>query len=318
MNQPQTKSSKTKTATGLEPKTHKDGVSDLIKCKICGESHVYLTPHLKEMHNLTSKEYKAKFPNSRLTGRRFTEYGAARSAGTDTDRIACAVCGQTMTAMTGTHTRGHGMTLPEYRAKFPDVPWKVPRVQKVQSEKARAHVLKQNQDPEFKESLRRGVQKTRDMGYGTPHYTYTSKGGASLTLRSKMEICVAAWLDYVEETWEYEATTYRVTDVNGKEADYLPDFFIPRLNKYIEVKSKYIVAMNKVGWNARKTYMGSRMYVVSNEILKDMGLHRLHDWMESKKRIGDTITYEEVLKTGRLSNVLPLSQYLTQFKTYTI
>ncbi len=36
----------------------------LVRCEVCGFVCKRLTPHLKNVHNLSGKEYKSLFPNS--------------------------------------------------------------------------------------------------------------------------------------------------------------------------------------------------------------------------------------------------------------
>lgn len=45
----------------------------LIECQICHKSFPVLGTHIKHIHNLTSKEYLKRFPNSKLTTKEFRQ-----------------------------------------------------------------------------------------------------------------------------------------------------------------------------------------------------------------------------------------------------
>lgn len=54
--------------------------------------------------------------------------------------------------------------------------------------------------------------------------------------RSRLEARWASFLDALREPWEYEKEGYRVQWFNEPEAYYLPDFWLPRFDAFLEVK----------------------------------------------------------------------------------
>ena len=54
--------------------------------------------------------------------------------------------------------------------------------------------------------------------------------------RSAWEANVARLLNYLNVRWEYEKYTFKLVYPNGERHFYTPDFFLPELNLFIEVK----------------------------------------------------------------------------------
>lgn len=72
--------------------------------------------------------------------------------------------------------------------------------------------------------------------YGKPpkhgkHIYYNSPLQGIICFRSLYEIAYAKYLDSINEFWYYEIETFDLGDTT-----YTPDFFLPRRNKFIEIK----------------------------------------------------------------------------------
>lgn len=67
--------------------------------------------------------------------------------------------------------------------------------------------------------------------HGT-RYWYDSPLQGKISLRSSWELAYVKYLDSIKELWYYEIETFKLTG----EMTYTPDFFLPRLEKFIEIK----------------------------------------------------------------------------------
>lgn len=63
---------------------------------------------------------------------------------------------------------------------------------------------------------------------------YESPLQGTVCFRSSWEYGYARYLDSIPELWYYEIDTYELLD----EKTYTPDFYLPRLNKFIEIKGR--------------------------------------------------------------------------------
>lgn len=85
-------------------------------------------------------------------------------------------------------------------------------------------------------------QSDRNSGLNNPMYGkppphskgswYESSLQGQVHLRSTYELAYVKCLDSIDELWMYEIETFELLD----EMTYTPDFFLPRLEKFIEVK----------------------------------------------------------------------------------
>jgi hypothetical protein len=85
-----------------------------------------------------------------------------------------------------------------------------------------------------------------NRGKNNPHYgKLAAKGGGfgircdygspfqkTISFHSSYELAYAKYLDSIEEPWFYELETFELTG----DMTYTPDFFLPRLEKFIEIK----------------------------------------------------------------------------------
>lgn len=320
-----------------------DGISVLLTCELCKKQVGYLSAHLKKVHKMASLDYQMRYPGERLTGRRQIEY--QQSVNQDQDRIQCAICGQSFLLITGKHLRFHGMTVPEYRRLFPDRDWKTVSVKRVSSEKARQHVLRQHQDPKFKESLRRGMMKSGALGREkmrqlneSPSYrqAISQKGKAWWaglssqekskhikksvggryrykdrldrwhTMRSRMEVVIAFWLDIQMIHWDYETVRLKYLK-DTVERVYVPDFVL--IDCYLEVKA------STFRWN-KKTHLmvvpDLPLFVITEKDAAQIGLKTVRHWLMRKFKKYDSISLQKIQERFPALDVFPLRRWIAQ------
>lgn len=91
---------------------------------------------------------------------------------------------------------------------------------------------------------RPSVQGKNNPSYGKPpthpkRRLYSRQDENPLWMRSSYEIVMAEYLDFSGITWEYEARAFPVNyilDGKQKQGTYSPDFYLPEIDRYIEVK----------------------------------------------------------------------------------
>lgn len=90
---------------------------------------------------------------------------------------------------------------------------------------------------EFRIKLSKERQGKNNPSYGKPQYHgkryyYNSPLQGNICFRSSYELAYAKYLDKNKILWYYEIETFELSD----EMTYTPDFFLPRYDKFIEVK----------------------------------------------------------------------------------
>jgi len=81
-----------------------------------------------------------------------------------------------------------------------------------------------------KENFNFGNVPPACCGYGV-HSHYLSPLQGEVCFRSSYELAYAKYLDSISELWMYEMETFDLGDTT-----YTPDFFLPRLEKFVEIK----------------------------------------------------------------------------------
>ncbi len=95
-------------------------------------------------------------------------------------------------------------------------------------------------DPEYraKQSYRAIRQNSdQDSLFGKPYSGWTIYNG--LNFRSKWEAKFAEYLDMKDIEWEYESLHFAYKNSKGKESRYIPDFYLPVFNLFVEIKAPY-------------------------------------------------------------------------------
>ena len=82
--------------------------------------------------------------------------------------------------------------------------------------------------------LNKNYSKTRKVVYGNRYY-YQSPCQGEVCLKMSYEYEYAKYLDSINEPWYYEPKAFSII-FKEKDTTYTPDFFLPRLNKFIKIK----------------------------------------------------------------------------------
>lgn len=99
-----------------------------VKCKICGKEFQVITFFHLKTHNITPQEYKEKYPDEDLGNSHGETKPREPKIDTRTGkRVACKICGDEFFVLTATHLKKHGLTLAEYKEKYPGVDVGQPR-----------------------------------------------------------------------------------------------------------------------------------------------------------------------------------------------
>ena len=93
-----------------------------VKCKICGKELKYLNYLHLQMHDITKEEYLKNYPDEDMG----VAHGEIRTPESKIDtrtgkRVSCKICDEEFFVLTATHLKKHGLTLAEYKEKFPGV-----------------------------------------------------------------------------------------------------------------------------------------------------------------------------------------------------
>lgn len=95
---------------------------------------------------------------------------------------------------------------------------------------------------------------------------YLSKSGAEYYFRSRLEAKWAYFFDEVGIDWEYEQEGYEFDRTR-----YLPDFWIPHLKLWVEIKGV-------LDWKTKKSRYGGFCYRYSNELDKCEKFRDAQEW----------------------------------------
>jgi predicted transcriptional regulator len=95
----------------------------MVSCRLCGRKAHNLGRHLRSRHDMTSSEYRARFPGASVTSAQYRRRVARPAASFKIKAegkmptIRCAVCGGAYQSL-GPHVKTHGMSGPEYAARY--------------------------------------------------------------------------------------------------------------------------------------------------------------------------------------------------------
>lgn len=105
-----------------------------------------------------------------------------------------------------------------------------------------------------------GETITKMMSHGSGHkkFPYVFLNGLVIKMRSSWEVAYAKYLDSLNILWKYESKGFRLS--NGKY--YFPDFYLPELNEWHEVKGwMSSEAVNKISL-FRKGYPNEKLILI--------------------------------------------------------
>lgn len=217
---------------------------DFITCPICGKEVKNLTKHVQMAHGLSKKEFTDMYPDSPLvapsTSNKISsglrnnwkdpEYAKRASSYWKSPEHSEKVSQRMKQAWADEDENG------KYHKAVRDI-GKKDNVRKARSDNLRNVVNKSWQDPDY-------VQRRRDAGrdqmlknlndprYGHKRYEYNGT-----YFRSKWEVRFAEFCDTYGIQWFYERgrIPYKYS---GIERIYVPDFYLPENDFYVEIKPK--------------------------------------------------------------------------------
>lgn len=235
-------------------------------CAICGKKGKMLTHHLRVKHELTPKEYKAKYNREHI----------------------CKEVHEKRSRFTSERNKEWFKNNPEYKEMLREVSkrnGKLPQVQKALQEgaaryarteegiaKNRNNFLKLHIEGNLQEKATQGKlnselyrkQKSEQMSelmtkkwadpewreqhldklkaaYKTPPEIYTLCTGDKVKLRSSWEFKLYDYMVANNVEFEYESLKIFYTGYDGKEYYYIPDFYLRDKNLILEVKPKLYI-----------------------------------------------------------------------------
>ena len=101
-------------------------------------------------------------------------------------------------------------------------------------------IVWENKTDEEKEVVYNNFNKGREKLKGMPKSKYSKTGGLREDLnkyfRSKWEANIARTFNYSNIVWEFEPKRFYFNDIGDGIESYLPDFYLPELDIWIEVK----------------------------------------------------------------------------------
>ena len=141
-----------------------------------------------------------------------------------------------------------------------------PQIRAKQLESTNTIEFKQQHSNAIKGGKNPIFKAPKQMGIGKGCY-YQSPLQGKIWMRSSWEIAYAKYLDSINELWYYEIESYFLS--NG--ITYCPDFFLPRLNKFIEIKGW----MSSEGQNKIDLFLQEYPWdleILRKEDLKNLGI----------------------------------------------
>lgn len=245
---------------------------DFITCRICKAKRRLITIKHLHMHGYTMEQYRNEFPDAPLiceaSKKRNSESRKNQKAINEAkekleeskpislDYVKCEICDKFLREIGITHTRKHGITVQEYKRRFPNSKLRGKSTQDAHDQIAKIAVPRMNEkyrkllkDPEFlkmkSEAQLRGYAKLASDPERYAEYLKKCENGrfarrlpctfdSDLLFRSRPEVELAEILHKEGLPVIYE--TFLLKMPNGK--NYLPDFYIPGANLIIEVKGR--------------------------------------------------------------------------------
>ena len=110
------------------------------------------------------------------------------------------------------------------------------------------------------------VRKGKKNGhYGKPAYHAKGSYYKGIWMRSSWEIKIAEWLDKQNWRWLYETKRFEL-----KDRTYCPDFYLPDLNVWWEIKGWFHERHQETIRQFRELYPCERLVVITKETYKNI------------------------------------------------
>lgn len=108
----------------------------------------------------------------------------------------------------------------------------------------------------------------KSASYGDKRYWYDSPLQGKISFRSPWELKYAKYLDSNNILWLYEIETFELSD----EMSYTPDFFLPQLEKFIEIKG-WMNEKSKIKISKFKDEYPWELDVLQKKDLRSLGIN---------------------------------------------
>lgn len=109
-------------------------------------------------------------------------------------------------------------------------------------------------------------------------YDHISPIAGKIKVDGTWELTVAQFMDKVGIQWQRNKKRFNYTHLNGNDATYLPDFYLPTINIYLEVKG-YQTELDLKKWSEFKP----KLYVIKKPIIE-----QLRKWLKENSAITET------------------------------
>ena len=233
--------------------------------------------------------------------------------------LICQVCGKKTTQINTAHLKTHGMTMQEYKDKYPKEKIKIASlldrevhrkvvmernvsvkqrqyvsefqkgIPKTEEHKQKLCEAKANEDQEHRKKIngdnRRGKLHSEEYLKNNHQRIYGSKAGFREDLnkyfRSTWEANFARILNYLNISYEFEPKKFNMIDKNGLPFGYTPDFKIK--NKYIEIKGYWHVGDKEKMQLFKKYFPNEKMHIIDKSLYlkyKNKFSHKIPTWEE--------------------------------------
>lgn len=263
------------------------------KCKLCGKEATILTYHVKKVHELTKEQYLIKFPNAELTDPsvrerlknnskdRWSGEGAEKQKEEAAKRISKRnkknwEDEEYRKKMTEVLTDNNHKMMPELREKVKKSSKKAwskntPEVEE-RRRKAKDVLKKANElqwTPEKREKM--SIKLTEMNKSGQIRYTTNKVEYKGDTFKSSWEFGFALYLEDAGLEYQYEPKTF-VFEYDGRKHRYTPDFYVPELDSYYEVKGWYKDKENILRKKSVVEESGAPCIMVDKEYVAENGI----------------------------------------------
>lgn len=237
------------------------------------------------------------------------------------DYVTCKICGYKNTNISTHVTRFHKISAKEYREKYGEdeklfckkVRDKFSERMKENNPNNNPESIKKMKITKSKSKLKRSEKNKEDFASGKRKIPETNGRGNSgkrgdlnnQYFRSNWEANVARILKLKNIEYKYEKMKIKLYDNNGKlKFTYVVDFYLPKYDKYIEVKGKWEkIAKEKIDMFIKK-YGKRKIIIIDGNKYKKLERwfsHKIPLWENDKKNIKKT---PELYKTKNKKEVI--------------
>ena len=211
---------------------------DFVICPICNAKKRNLTKHMTMLHKLTKDQIVSTYPDIKLicddTSKHISDYLKSQWKDPEYAKLHTYYATKEYGNPGGAANKGKPKS--EITKQRMKAYANSEKGKSIRSKTMKRIVDQMNQDPKYTEIRRINgrVQMLKNLEnehYGHKRYKYNG-----VSYRSTWEVEVAKVLDSMQILYKYEYTRFKWVDAKGIERLYIPDFYLPDYNLYLEVK----------------------------------------------------------------------------------